>query len=343
MRLIIVSLVSNWHLYCAEAYLKYNTSITDKDKLIVFINYHKPSERFRIKKEDCLFLKNLNTSFYYIKDSNTINDTIKQLHKNIITEVCILSPKDINLHLLMAVRKINNIICVQFDEGVGTYYSAKLWNLESKMLGNYTKFQDTKEIIKKIIVSILCTQVNKWGLLCDIEGSLIVSKKFVNSMKQYFSCYNICSLEIKEDIHDNDYIFISDNLSLMIDNSHYEILFYEKIFKILKKINKNKMDVWFKPHPNELKRTKFINNIENIGYKVIKSNISSESLFQNRQVKCVGIGSTSLLTASLLFNLCTYTTIDILDIDMLNEYGTNKKCEYSNIIADIKKIVRLGV
>ena len=341
-RLIIGNLISKWHLYGFEAYLK-NINKLDDYHIIIFIQYHQASKSYRIHEEDFNFLDLNNTSIKveYVnkleKQTTFLKNILRSYDVN-RDSIIMISAHQMNIYQLFAIKRYRNVQYVLIDEGMGSYYSKSLWKLETQTLGKSrtTPFDFIKNNLKRIIQHKYCNNLIDNCLLIKNDNSWVINKKSVNN---YISYFNSCIKKIKINcLNNSDVIFVSDNISLMLKNKEDEIYIYQCLYQwIIKKFNTRR--IWFKPHPNEKSDLNKISELKSIGFSILNDNYSFENITHSYNLIVLGLGSTSLLTTSLIFKKISYSLFNLIDNDFLNEYGISKKKEFFCITKDIKNLI----
>ena len=342
-RLIVVNVISKWHLYCAESFL---TSICDvsnhRDRIVVFVLYHSPSSKFRVKENDSNYIKIIdnNARFCFVektKDQVTILE--EEICNNSFSSMVMISPRQMNLYQVRPTIKIPKKSYILIDEGIGNYYSKKLWNLESKALGNQVGFKlFAKQALKKCYVNILCRKISRWGLLEKRESEWYVRNDVAEAMWSYFHKFAEKTVD-EEDLFKDGVMYVSDNLSIMTNDPNYEFVYYKSVYEHI--CQGEKKTIWFKPHPNELNRQSFIEQMNSIGFKIFENSNAYEDLCNKYSIDTYGLCSTSLLTGSTIFKQNVHSFCDCIDRERLNEYGNRRVEEFRHITANIQDIVRI--
>lgn len=341
--LVIINVVSKWHVYGAESYLRYilNNNIYKIKKVFIFIQFHDKSGKYRVSKNDFVYLnlqKDMNVYFFFVKNQKVQYKFLSIYNKRDLEKfiLIMISAKNLNVRQLLSTCKFRNRKYILIDEGMGSYYSAKLWNLEIQSLKPKTKIQQLENVIKdeirKFLCLLICRDVTVNNLLIHKKNTFKLNEMVSINYREYFSQISTNSLKLP--IENGDVVFVSDNLELMLNDEEEEMNVYKIIYNEIRKRFQNKR-IWIKPHPNEIADKKdqiFLN----IGFDIIECNSSYEEICSQYDVITCGIGSTTLLTTATIFRKPAFSFFLLLK--NINEYGRMKRKEFLNIIREIPGI-----
>lgn len=341
--MVIINVISKWHVYGAESYLR-QLILSEKvniKEVYVFVQFHYPSSRFRVTKGDFIYINKLDLrrEIYFIEKPSKQDEILQQMMNDRAgkSSLIMISARDMNIWQIWGTRRFKNRRYIIIDEGMGNYYSAKLWKLENAALKNRLSEQKgmkeiLKEIIRKLLKNILCRKVQEKKLLIKQGKELFINKNIAQNYKTYFDEVRIHFMNLP--IKDGDVIFLSDNLRLMLTESIQEVVVYEQVFQHLKKMYPGKR-LWFKPHPTEISDHK-IERFKDIGFQILDCLEAYEDICCKYDVITCGFGSTCLLTAAAIFNRTVYSYINF--ISQANSYGILKEKEFLDITKHIEKI-----
>ena len=339
--LIVINVLSKWHLYCAEALIESRGYLNKGVDCVVFALFHEPSGSFRVTQNDLSIINNLtNVYFFQIKRADEQNEKINTvLSSNYpYNRMLMISPRELNLRQVMATRKISNREYVIVDEGLGSYYTKRLWDLEGKALGRKVSF---KTKVKNGCEQIMRCNATKWNILRKKGDEWIVNYDVTEALSRYFMMQEKSNIVDAEGVKDGIDIYISDNLSIMSKSNEYELDFYSKVYNYIRERNNDVgKNIYFKPHPNELRRNELIDELKHIGFQILNTRTSTEDLCNRYSMTVYGLCSTSLVTAGLLFGQNVMTLIGLLDRSCLNEYGSLRTSEFLDITQNITEIKR---
>lgn len=342
-KLVIISVTSKFHLYGAFSYLL-SRKILDNNlyDIIVFSNYHNPSEKFRVEENDVKNIKNI----LFFKKTKSISEKYEVIDRLEYKEYFIISPMSNNYKLYFYIKK-KNMFCkvnfVRIDEGVGTYLSKKSHRYTEIIEKTYKKVSFlnkmeklSKYFIKKLLDIIFISNSESFYLFKLKKNKLILNDDVAKYYKYFFKKIRPNHII---NLNDKSVIIISNNLSGFLKDEKYENIIYSNIITLLK----NKYydyKIYIKPHPNEMKE---INKFEELktkfGVEVITTNISSEDIFVNHEDKIItGFTSTSLLISSQIFNIKTYLLINLIDDSYISKYGKYIIKNFSNKIQLLNNI-----
>ncbi len=343
--IVIVNVISKWHVYGAESVLQ-TLEMNEKTQVIVFIQYHTPSGRYRVSKNDFVFLnsKSVQAEYMFVKEASEqlrFLKTFLEKQKNKDTHLTMLSPNQMNMWQVMGSLGIPNRDYVILDEGMGTYYSKVLWGLETNALIGNKNTKSVKsmllECIRKVILNVFCRTTTDNRILKYADEKWTPDAAVLQNYRDYFVNWKDKKIDVPVD--DGDVVFVSDNLKYMLKDSRYEEILYKKIYQILcERFCHAK--IYFKPHPNEINDHK-LSMLSEIGFVIFEQDYSYEEIVNAYNVNSCGFGSTSLMTAALIFNRNAYSLFSIIPEDYLNEYGRQKREENKNIVENIRNLTSI--
>lgn len=338
--LVAADVISRFHLYGALSYLFEKDVVSSNSKIMFFVQFHRASGRYRIKKDDFDVLKSLHSEYYfginyYFSVFLIILKIFSGNYKNII--LIKARKQDRNLiSLLLLLFPQKHISSVTIDEGLGTYSTEEEWNKsmknEEKLFGySIKKPKDCLKIkrrLKPIIKKFLFRNMtgvptpNETFFLfsLDKKGSIVPNKNVIKAYRNFFILDR--NEKNKLNFFEKDCILLlSDCLNIYLTNKEKEEEIYKKMFALLQTFLPSK-EIILKPHPNELHSPEKFSDLKDV--IVLKNDISAEALCNNNRISQVaGFCSTSLLSSSQVFGLKTISLVDYLDNALLNEDGKN--------------------
>ena len=344
-KLVVINVLSKWHLYCAEAYLSsINTDMNNNHRVVAFIHYHVPSKNFRVQESDFnyTYLLDSKPSINFIKTSGEQKTVLRKvMSEELYSTLVMISPRQMNLYQVLPTMPIRKREYILVDEGIGNYYSRKLWNLESMALGNnLNKIMYIKQLIKKAVVSTICHHTTRWGLLKEGNKGWEPQDDVAASMRKYFDNYVKKIIDIDANKIEGDCVYLSDNLGIMVSEPEYEFDFYRMVYLAIRE-RYNSSNVWFKPHPNEKNRIGFIDRIKKIGFQVYEDTYAYENLCNSFSFFSFGLCSSSLLNGAVIFQRDVFSFSQTIKKDSLNEYGQRRIEEFQNITKNVSGLTRI--
>lgn len=334
-KIIIIKCISNFHLFGAFSYLVSESLLNNGYLFIVIADFFSESCPYRISEDDLSFLRDENYLFFHDVDFSF--SIIKSFQ-----DLIVISPFEIPYRFIYKMKKsinMNGITCVCVDEGIGTYQSRLQWFKDSSELSNksvlyfclrfYLKqiplqFFKIGSHIKKIDFYIFRRK--------GMTNNLIENKNVVDSYKKFFCFQKNEKFRIIYGY--NNIVFFSDCISeYLIDKTNTNYV-YNIIINIIKeKFPKAKL--YIKPHPNELETF----NFESTNCEIIKQKITTEELLNNNEIIHVfSLCSTSLLTASLFFNISSSSLIDYIPDYLISERKKHKMNTFKSNFSSIPKL-----
>lgn len=350
-KLIICNLTSKFHVAGAMSFIDNMIYDVDKIDFIFIVNYHKPSKDFRISNKEFNSIKRKKI-IYKTEGQNNI-DLINQNTKlDNYTSVILMNVMQYDFRLLYYLkfnRKIQNIELVNIDEGLGTYFGSKNFKKSVANENTYhnirkkeSYIQPIKDIIKPFYKRVSEFIFRKF-LLNSTKFHLfeIVNNK-LESNKNVVVCYrNYYKKELKNDFkyisNTSNIIIISNNLGLNLVNLHDETVVYQTVIDKLLELYP-KANIYLKPHPQEVSNLSKFDQLKEC--TILTEKISAEEIFVNSEnvELVVGLTSTSLLTAAVVFEEKVYSFIDVLENFEITNLTKEQLSLFNLRVSNIKNI-----
>lgn len=315
-RTIIIKCISNFHLFGAFSYILSEGLLNKGYFFIVIADYFSEYCPYRITEDDLAFLENENYIF-----SHDVDFSFSKINPS--QELIIISPLEIPYKFIHKIKKnigINEITCVCVDEGTATYLSRLQWlKVSSEITGKSVIYLVLRFYIKQIPLLIFKKKLHikkRNFFLLERKGilnPLIENKIVLNAYRNFFDSQKNEKYRII--YGNNNIVFFSDCISEYLVDKTKTNYVYNIIIQIIKeKFPKAKL--YIKPHPNEFETF----TLDSTNCEIIKQKITTEELLNNNEIIHVfSLCSTSLLTASLFFNISSSSLIDYIPDYLISE------------------------
>ena len=312
-------------------------------EIYTFVQFHHASKSFRISEDDFFVINKENVHFVNeLKDQYSILKRILEATPGNIN-VTMLSPNAVNIWQLLAVYSIKGKKLVIIDEGIGTYYSKKMWDLETRILRQGRRknpLSNLKNIGRKIVYFTSDIKREEFKLLSTCDGELYPNEVICCNYRKYMES-RMRLPGIRNIGVNTQWILASDNLSLYFTEEQSIADVYKELLEKIKNIHPN-IKLIFKPHPNEKKDYEMISRLASLGFEVIETDISFEEMIAYDDFLPCGFCSTSLITSALVFDKRCICLVELLPTDHLSEYGKLKIEEFRRITKNIRNISYLS-
>lgn len=267
---------------------------------------------------------------------------------DLYSKIYLISPRNPSFYLIYLASKILdttvlNIKFILIDEGVGTYFSEERWKKISKLDKNTN---NEESLLKHILSSIFKKPINclKNKLLTgalvdqvylfDVDGGLVLNEDVAQIYRNVLDGFNYST---------------STNIDLLILTQpfvEYDHISEKHLIELIEDVlisNSNKkVNIALKPHPRENKKKYFYleNSYPNV--TILPLDVPVEHFFAKARIdSVVGFTSTSLLTASAIYEIPSYTISDALvdkcdsmylreSISEFRQLSSNHVCSFLN-------------
>ncbi|MBP3366693.1 MAG: hypothetical protein J6K96_06815 [Treponema sp.] len=333
---IIIKVLSKFHLFGAISYL-YAHNLLDC-RIIILSDFHVPSNRFRVLKEDCKFI-NFPFEFYYIDKSFSLSDLGK--FNNLIVMNAMSVPYNIIISLFRQ-NTFRRIKCVLFDEGMGTYCDKRYWyNYRRSVWKKSTIVFYIKDFfvmfLCKILRIICIDKIEKFTLFYLLGGALHKNKQVINAYNYFFE--NVYPVQNQILQKEYNILFISDCLNSYLKNQEDEIPIYNFLISKVREKYAN-ATIYFKPHPSEINDG--LERFKDLDCEVLNISLSAEDLFKTEEISLVvGLGTTSLMTSALFFNIKTICLMDYLPMEKVIDSKLKFILQYKKWISELEEICKI--
>jgi len=239
------------------------------------------------------------------------------------------------------------------DEGIGSYFPKKIWNLVAKL--DKQEMSEHFNFIKLIKNGIFYLEeiVNKFlekralNYISTKNGFLFAPEK--DALKPRWSVINLYKKVLKKrkktlkDLKNNISIAVilgqpfTEYGQVLLRN---ELKLMEDVITIL--IQRG-LKVIIKPHPreNSNKYASILTNFKQTQVEIIKKNDPAEDFFLEANIKFViGFTSTSLLNAAFLYNIPAISITKLLESE--DELLNLSKNEFEKLTKDVKNIFHIN-
>lgn len=313
---------TKWHLYGMYAYLHsvYGDNFYDSLNITVFAILH-GGDRLLLNEEDKIYPK----VKYYVEDViKNVKKNIAQcddLKFNVTDEVVVICPN--NLMIRKVKRAINylgirkyKLKAVLVDDGIGSYFSKKVWNQCSKSESKFFYIDFLKFYFVKL--TNIFYRAKKWNM-CGINHNQLIPLHAEDYKKIIFDDF----FGKKSNDFGKKIFFKKNNkpIALFVTQPWSELnqlTADEEKNIITKYINAlgHKYDIYLKMHPRE-EKNKYMGFF---GAKIIDSDIPVEMFFLelSKDDLVVGFNSTAMVNAAFIFQLKVLSMIHDLDFSKKN-------------------------
>lgn len=313
--------ITPWHLLGVKSFVEKMASEKAEVKGLLFIKYHGQAG-FLIKEEDLVFPSNAKIEVVFEERETKSAKSKVKIVKELLTgkigkketghKLYILKPfiPDYELCVKYLINSADDCQPVCIDEGVGTYKSAKelffeYWRRNKKTGITYAFLRTLDWSLKKK----LNRETMYFTLFKNGKGALEENREVSKWYTEILKKNNTQKIEVE----DEPYVLImTQPFELTEDIASKEAInnAYDEVADVLREKG---YKIYVKPHPRETEDV--IKGYEERGYEIFKVKMPIEALLLSLAKKpeaVIGSLSTSLVTASVLCDVCAISTVDLM-------------------------------